>query len=55
MVDVNQVKKWVKQRIDHWENMAEQTVLPPDEEDIEGRGMLAAFYMVVEFIDGQRR
>jgi hypothetical protein len=54
-MDIMQVKSWVEHRIDYWEDKIEQTVLPPDEEDIEGRGMLAAFYMVVDFIDGQRR
>ena len=55
MVDAQKIKEWVKHRIDYWEDQAANQALPATEEDIEGRGMLAAFYMVTEFIDGQRR
>ena len=55
MVDAKKIKEWVQHRINYWEDQADKQVLPDTEEDIEGRGMLAAFYMVVELIDGQRR
>lgn len=55
MVDTKKVKEWVQHRINYWEDQAEKQVLPATEEDLEGKGMLAAFYMVTEFIDGQRR
>lgn len=55
MVTTQEVKAWVKHRIDYWESKFESQDLPEDYEDVEGRGQLAAFYMVREFIDGQRR
>lgn len=55
MVSTQEVKGWVQRRIDYWESKFECPDLPPDYEDVEGRGQLAAFYMVLEFIDGQRR
>lgn len=55
MVSVEQVREWVQHRIDYWETKAECEQCPPEYEDIEGRGQLAAFYMVIECIDGQRK
>ncbi len=55
MVTTQKIKEWVQYRINYWEDQADKQVLPATEEDIEGRGMLAAFYMVIELIDGQRR
>ena len=55
MVTTNEIKEWIKHRVDFWESNFESQDLPPDYEDVEGRGQLAAFYMVIEFIDGQRR
>jgi hypothetical protein len=64
---LEQVKNWVQKRIDYWEDEVEKH--PNDFEtftDIgetwrlglergEEKGMLAAFYMVIECINGQRR
>ena len=55
MVTTQEVKEWVQHRIDYWESKFESQDLPPDYEDVEGRGQLASFYMVQEFIDGTRR
>lgn len=55
MVDAQKVKEWVNHRINYWESKFESQDLPPDYEDVEGRGQLAAFYMVIEYIDGQRK
>jgi hypothetical protein len=56
MVDAQKVKEWVKHRIDYWEDELEKNDPKNTIEDIiEYRAMLAAFYMVTEFIDGQQR
>ncbi|CAB4128281.1 hypothetical protein UFOVP100_21 [uncultured Caudovirales phage] len=55
MIDKNEMKKWIQRRIDYFETKFEMQPKPRDEEDVEERGMLAAFYMVTEFIEGQRR
>lgn len=55
MVDTQKIKEWVQHRIDYLEDSAEKQAHAKCSEDIEGRGMLSAFYMVMEFIDGQRR
>jgi hypothetical protein len=63
---LEQVKNWVQHRIDYWENICEKHKYEPScvseqvifEEGImigEEKGMLAAFYMVIECINGQRR
>jgi hypothetical protein len=54
MVDTKTIKEWVQRRIDFWEDSCGKTRASEYEEG-EDDGMLAAFYMVVEFIDGQRR
>lgn len=65
MVSVEQVREWVQHRIDYWEEVCEkhQDEIPRNNEDAyksgfeegEDRGMLAAYYMVIEYINGQRR
>ena len=55
IMDTQKVKEWINHRIDYWEEQSDKQILPATEEDIEGRGMLAAFYMIIEFLDGQRR
>jgi len=56
MVDTQKIKEWVKHRIDYWEDELDKKDSSNTTEDIiEYRATLAAFYMVMEFIDGQRR
>lgn len=54
IAEVQQIKEWVQRKIDYWEDTCEKTKVSGYEEG-EDDGMLAAFYMVREFIDGQRR
>jgi hypothetical protein len=63
---LERLKKWVQHRIDYWEDVTEQhqndfeTFTDIGEtwllglERGEEKGMLAAFYMVIECIDGSR-
>ena len=66
MVATQEIKEWVQRRIDYWENNSDhhhkepiqtlaQLAFEEGEEQGEEKGLLAGFYMVMEFIDGQRR
>lgn len=57
MVDTKTVKEWLQRRIDYLEDELEgdRLSLLQSDEVIEFKGMLASYYMVNEFIDGQRR
>lgn len=66
MVDAQEIKTWVQLRIDYWEDIADKHYKHPiqtlsqlafDEGEAQGeeKGVLAGLYMVMEFIDGQRR
>ena len=54
MVTTQEVKEWVQRRIDYYEDVC-KTTRSSEYEEGEDDGMLAAFYMVLEFINGQRR
>lgn len=56
MVTTQEVKEWVTHRINYWEDELDNkndTLTTADK--IEARAILSGFYMVVEFINGQRR
>ena len=55
MVSTQEVKDWVTHRIDYWEDELDKKDSLTTADIIEARSILAGFYMVVEFINGQRR
>lgn len=55
MVTAQEVKEWVKHRIDYWEDELDKKDSLTTEDRIEALSILSGFYMVVEFINGQRR
>lgn len=56
MVSTQKVKEWVQHRVNYWEDELDKNDPNNTVEDIiEYRATLAAFYMVLEFISGQRR
>lgn len=56
MVTTQEVKEWVNHRINYWEDELEKKDSSRTTEDIiETRSILSGFYMVMEFINGQRR
>ncbi len=54
-ITIISIKKWIKHRIDYYEDQAEKQVNRLTEESIEENGMLSAYYMVIEYIEGQRK
>ena len=55
MVTTQEIKTWVKHRIDYWEDELDKKDALTSEDIIEPRSILTGFYMAVEFINGQRR
>ncbi len=56
MVTTQEVKAWVTHRIDYWEDGLENKRDSFTTEDkTAALSILSGFYMVVEFINGQRR
>ena len=58
MADTTKVKTWLQHRINYWEDVLQEhreKKLPDYEDIVEGRAMLAAFYMVLEVINDERK
>lgn len=56
-MDSKKIKDWIEKRIDFWEHFLKNHPygFVNHEDEKECLGMLKAFKMVVEFIEGQRR